>query len=75
MAQFHYVIYFDTMDEKWHLDRDTDAYFPDGEAWDYAGSQMWQDVPEYEAEWYDKVGERLLAAANDLARYAYEHED
>ena len=50
--QIHHVIYFDTASEKWYVDPQTDAYFPDGEVWDYAGSQEWEPVPDSEIKEY-----------------------
>ena len=32
--QFHYVIGYDTQTQKWFLESDTTAYFPDGNVWD-----------------------------------------
>lgn len=54
MAQFHHVIYFDTADEKWHVDEATDCYFPDGEVFDYAGSKEWETVPDLETGAYNE---------------------
>ena len=55
MAQFHHVVYFDTAREEWRVDLQTDAYFPDGEVWDYAGSQEWEGVPAN--EWSAYMGQ------------------
>lgn len=54
MAQFHHVVYFDTATESWGIDSEDDAYFPDGQVWDYAGSQEWERVPEAEVDAYVK---------------------
>ena len=34
MAQYHYVIGYDTEMKKWFLELDTTAYFSDGHVWD-----------------------------------------
>ena len=34
MAQYHYVIGYDSETKKWFLELDTTAYFPDGNLWD-----------------------------------------
>ncbi len=34
MAQFHYVVFYDTNTQKWGVEFDTDAYFPDGNIYD-----------------------------------------
>lgn len=72
MAQYHYVVYYDTADERWHIESDTEAYFPDGEVFDYAGSYFWEPLPDAEVEWYQRAGDRLLEVANLYAQYAYE---
>jgi hypothetical protein len=53
MAQFHHVVFYDTAREAWFVDPQTDAYFPDGEVYDYAGSQEWEGVPEAEEDAYN----------------------
>ena len=78
MAQFHYVVYYDTAKEQWDIDwGTTEARFPEGEVWDYAGSKDWSDVPENEHHWYVSAGQELLAAANDWDPYEnmYDHTD
>lgn len=64
MAQFHHVVYFDTADESWHVDPQTDAYFSDGEVWDYAGVHEWQRVPDNEFQNYMHQVEYILDQLN-----------
>jgi hypothetical protein len=67
MAQYHYVVYYDTADEEWHTNHaTTHALLPDGEVFDYAGSGEWsplhdEDVMPYVTHiadllGYDKIG-------------------
>jgi hypothetical protein len=70
MAQFHHVVYFDTADELWHVDPQTDAYFPDGEVWGY--TSYFHDGEGYEEEWRGLDEHEVAAyvnAAHDLAKY------
>jgi hypothetical protein len=63
MALYHHVIYFDTATEKWYVDPQTDAYFPDGEVWVETDEvQEWRPLEEYEEDAYSN-------AARDLYRY------
>jgi hypothetical protein len=34
MMQFHYVIGYDSDKDRWWLEADPEAYFPDGNVWD-----------------------------------------
>jgi hypothetical protein len=38
--QFHYVVGYDSEKDRWWVEADSDAYFPDGHVWDdVAGSE------------------------------------
>lgn len=64
MAQFHHVVFYDTASELWSLDLDTDAYFPDGEVFDYAGSQEWEHIREEDASGYLAQMKLIVSALN-----------
>jgi hypothetical protein len=64
MAQFHHVVFYDTASELWFLDLETDAYFPDGEVFDYAGTQEWSPIPESEASGYLAQMKLIVSALN-----------
>jgi hypothetical protein len=34
MAQYHYVVGYDSDKDRWFVEYDPDAYFPDGYVWD-----------------------------------------
>jgi hypothetical protein len=45
MSQFHYVVFYDTDTQKWGVEFDTTAYFPDGNIYNhnpYAADEGWQ---------------------------------
>lgn len=61
MAQYHYVVYFDTTDKQWHTDHETTtAHFPDGEVFDYAGSNEWEPLHREEVMPYVNLIADLL---------------
>ena len=66
MAQYHHVIFYDTAREEWFVDRDTDAYLPDGEVWDYAGSQEWQGLEDNEIDGYMEQVEFVTQMLNSV---------
>jgi hypothetical protein len=70
MAQYHHVVYYDTADERWHVDPATDAYFPDGEVWGY--TSYFETGEGYEEEWRglgDIEEEHYRKQASDLVTY------
>ena len=51
--QFHYVVFYDSETKKWHMEFDTEAYFPDGHVWDeeqYRREFWGWTVPEDDSE-------------------------
>lgn len=62
MAQYHYVVWYDTADEQWHTDYDTTRMLlPDGEVFGYAGKAEWsplepEDVLPYVTHIADLLG-------------------
>jgi hypothetical protein len=64
MAQYHHVVFYDTATEQWYVDPQTDAYFQDGEVWDYAGDHMWQRVPEGEGSAYQDQITHIISTLN-----------
>lgn len=68
MAQYHYVIYFDTATETWNVDYETtSARFPEGEVYDYAGYPVWEPVREEDFVEYSDHVVHVLERANDLS--------
>lgn len=61
MAQYHYVVYYDTATEEWHTDYDTTSILlSDGVVFDYAESGEWSDVAPNEVEAYvDHIADLL----------------
>ena len=58
--QFHYVVGFDTDMQKWFVEFDTFAYFPDGNVYDYDSSS-----PETGYGWFAPGDDTPVEAALD----------
>ena len=44
--QFHYVVYFDEYDSKWHILATTDHLMPDGSVYDPSDEEYGWRIPE-----------------------------
>ena len=79
MAQYHYVVFYDTDKRKWSFCYDSDAYFPDGHVWDDRLADELGDgwrLPEVGPE--DGLDEQLLNTLYslvDIIRIPKEHEN
>jgi hypothetical protein len=79
MAQYHYVIGYDTETRKWFLESDTTAYFSDGNLWDdeqyrqnFYGWRVPEDGSDDEALDYDLLN--TLYSIVDIIPVPKEHE-
>jgi hypothetical protein len=80
MAQYHYVIGYDTEKRKWFLESDTTAYFSDGNLWDdeqyrqnFYGWRVPEDGSDDEALDYDLLN--TLYSIVDIIPVPKEHEN
>ena len=65
--QVHHVIYFDTADEQWHIDRSYDCYMPDGPVWDDSNGEEeadWRALNDYEETAYSNTERDLIKYLN-----------
>ena len=50
MAQYHYVVGYDTEMKHWFIESDTDAFFYDGHVWSPADTPYGWRVPKEDSE-------------------------
>jgi hypothetical protein len=46
MAQHHFVVFYDTDDQRWHIEHEDDSYFGSGSIWN-------EDTQEWSLRWED----------------------